>query len=626
MKKIKAGLLCIPAIAGTYLTQAQTEERPNILWIVSEDNTNTFIGCYGNEYTTTPHIDRFASEGYLFRNAFCTAPMSSPSRSTLISGMYPPTIGTDNMRSEYTPPSFVWFFPRYLREAGYYTTNNVKKDYNMVDQPEAWDESSTKATYKNRRNGQPFFAVFNLMITHESGIYPPKATSALKHDPDRVILPPYHPSTPEIRHDWAYYYDNIEKMDAEVGAILHDLEKSGLAENTIVFYYSDNGGVLGRSKRYVYESGLHVPLIIRVPAKYRHLFPSYQPGSSTDRLVTFLDFAPTILSLADIPVPGYMQGTAFMGKQAGPEQEYVYGFRSRMTERFDLYRTVRNKQYRYIRNYMPHKTYDQQDEYLMQALSMQSWKDEFVHNRTDGVQSRFWKVKPAEELYDADADPDNVKNLADNREYRKILQQMRQANQEWIIHSADAGFIPEAMTFEKSRQHSAIYDYARSNRYDIKKVLRVAEAASIKTKKGHKMLAEGLKDKDPVVRYWSLLGCIIHKDVVDTPECILPLLNDTEPAVRIAASEALYTLFNEIKQVREILKQEIASDNEIIVIQALNVIDLMGKDAEILFPEIRKIYDKDPDSSDYDVRLARKILGKPSKKYPSAATPFIIPN
>ncbi len=252
-----------------FLGNAQTTAPPNILWIVSEDNS-PLIGAYGDSFATTPNIDKLASEGVLYTNAFATAPVCAPSRSTLITGMYPPSIGTENMRSNYQAPDFVKFYPKYLREKGYYTSNNVKKDYNVAeDQEDAWNESSNDATYKNRKKGQPFFAIFNTTISHESCIHKSIPTAELRHKPSDVTLPPYHPDTPEMRHDWAQYYDKVEDMDTFVGKVLADLEKSGEAENTIVFYYSDHGGVLGRSKRFMYESGLHIPLVVRFPKKVR---------------------------------------------------------------------------------------------------------------------------------------------------------------------------------------------------------------------------------------------------------------------------------------------------------------------------------------------------------------------
>jgi N-sulfoglucosamine sulfohydrolase len=376
--------------------QSQTPDRPNILWIVSEDNS-PLIGAYGDTFATTPNIDRFAKEGVRYTNAFATAPVCAPSRSTLITGMYPSSLGTEHMRSNYPLPPTVRFFPRYLREAGYYTSNNSKKDYNTIDQPEAWDESSQKATYMNRKEGQPFFAVFNITISHESQVHNFIPDAQLKHDPERVPVPPYHPRTNEMKHDWAQYYDRIQQMDEQVGKILSDLRDSGLSDETIVFYYSDHGGVLGRSKRFMYESGLHVPLIVRFPEKYSH-FASGEPGSTNDRIVTFVDFAPTILSLANVKPPSHMQGSPFLGSHPTQSAEYAFAFRGRMDERFDMVRSVRDKRYRYIRNYMPHKIYGQYLEYLWQAPSMGSWENEYRAGRLNKIQSAFWEPKPSEEL------------------------------------------------------------------------------------------------------------------------------------------------------------------------------------------------------------------------------------
>ncbi|HET7180019.1 MAG TPA: sulfatase-like hydrolase/transferase, partial [Chryseosolibacter sp.] len=204
-----------------FFQSSDGQDRPNILWIVSEDNS-PLIGAYGDAFATTPNIDRLAREGVRYTNAFSTAPVCAPSRSTLITGMYPSSLGTENMRSTYPLPSFAKFFPRYLREAGYYTSNNAKKDYNTVDQPEAWDESSQKATYLNRKPGQPFFAVFNINVSHESQLHTSIPAAQLHHDPEKVPIPPYHPRTEEVKHDWAQYYDKIEAMDEQVGRILHE--------------------------------------------------------------------------------------------------------------------------------------------------------------------------------------------------------------------------------------------------------------------------------------------------------------------------------------------------------------------------------------------------------------------
>jgi arylsulfatase A-like enzyme len=588
-----------------FKTNAQQQDRPNILWIVSEDNS-PLLGCYGDTFATTPDLDNFAKQGILYKNAFATAPVCAPSRSTLITGMYPPSMGTEHMRSTYPVPDYVKFFPRYFREAGYYTTNNAKKDYNTVDQLEAWDESSGKATYKNRKPGQPFFAVFNLNVSHESGIHTSVPTEKLKHDPEKVKLPPYHPATPEMKHDWAQYYDKLEEMDRQAGALLKELEAEGLAGNTIVFYYSDNGGILGRSKRFVYESGLRVPLIIRFPEKYSGLAPNV-PGTVTDRIVTFNDFAPSVMSLAGLEIPSYIQGKPFLGKKEVKERAYAYGFRGRMDERTDLSRTVRDKQFRYIRNYLPHKIYAQHLEYLWKAPSMPSWEAEYKAGRLNADQKRFWEEKPAEELFDIENDPHNIHNLAADPKYKDILIKLRKANHDWLIESKDVGFIPEAL-LSKISETTPLRDYAESGKYALEKVIETAEIASARDKGQLKELIKRLGDKDAVVRYWAVIGTIVLKnDAALAKTKLQTLLNDPEVAVRIAAAESLLA-FGETEQPVKTLSEALKSDNQMARVQALNVLETIGSKAEPAFENVRALLKTNQQDSDYDVRAAKKIL------------------
>jgi arylsulfatase A-like enzyme len=588
-----------------FKTNAQQQDRPNILWIVSEDNS-PLLGCYGDTFATTPNLDNFAKQGILYKNAFATAPVCAPSRSTLITGMYPPSMGTEHMRSTYPVPDYVKFFPRYFREAGYYTTNNAKKDYNTVDQLEAWDESSGKATYKNRKPGQPFFAVFNLNVSHESGIHTSVPTEKLKHDPEKVKLPPYHPATPEMKHDWAQYYDKLEEMDRQAGALLKELEAEGLAGNTIVFYYSDNGGILGRSKRFVYESGLRVPLIIRFPEKYSGLAPNV-PDTVTDRIVTFNDFAPSVMSLAGLEIPSYIQGKPFLGKKEVKERTYAYGFRGRMDERTDLSRTVRDKQFRYIRNYLPHKIYAQHLEYLWKAPSMPSWEAEYKAGRLNADQKRFWEEKPAEELFDIENDPHNIHNLAADPKYKDVLIKLRKANHDWLIESKDVGFIPEAL-LSKISETTPLRDYAESGKYALEKVIETAEIASARDKGQLKELIKRLGDKDAVVRYWAVIGTIVLKnDAVLAKTKLQTLLNDPEVAVRIAAAESLLAL-GETEQPVKTLSEALKSDNQMARVQALNVLETIGSKAEPAFENVRALLKTNQQDSDYDVRAAKKIL------------------
>ncbi|MGC9327546.1 MAG: sulfatase family protein, partial [Candidatus Hinthialibacter sp.] len=330
---------------------SETQKKPNILWITSEDN-GPQLGCYGDAYADTPNIDGIAAKGVIYRNAWSTAPVCAPARTTIISGVYPPCTGSEHMRSMTQLPEFMKMYPCYLREAGYYCTNNSKEDYNLEKTGRVWDESSNKAHWRNRKPGQPFFAIFNFTTTHESQIR--KRPHEWIHDPDKVRVPAYHPDTPEVRKDWAQYYDKITEMDAQVGKVLQELEEDGLAEDTIIFYYGDHGAGMPRSKRWPYNSGLRVPMVVHIPDRFKHLMPEdYQKGGESDRLVGFIDLAPTVLSLVGIKPPDYMQGHAFLGRFTAPKPEFFFGFRGRMDERYDMVRTVGDGRYVYLRHYMP---------------------------------------------------------------------------------------------------------------------------------------------------------------------------------------------------------------------------------------------------------------------------------
>ena len=558
-------------LADIFLACGTGKERPNILWITSEDN-GPFLGCYGDDYADTPNLDRLASEGILYENAFATAPVCAPARSTIISGMYPPSMGTQHMRSMNAIPDFIKFYPQYLRARGYYCTNNSKKDYNMPEPENDWDESSKKATYKNRAEGQPFMAVFNLNVSHESRIH--KTEQTLKHDPAKVKLPPYHPDTPEIRHDWAQYYDKVTEMDRQAGQLLAELEQAGLAEDTIVFYYSDHGGVLPRSKRFCYDSGLHVPMIIRFPKKYQHLAPG-KPGTRTDRLVSFVDLAPTLLSLAGVPIPEYMQGKAFLGRQQTKPREYTYSFRGRMDERYDMVRTVRDKRFRYIRNFMPHRIYAQHLWYLWKAPSMRSWEREYRAGRCNAIQSIFWQPKPPEELYDLSTDPYEVHNLADDPQYRDTLLRMRKACRDWIMEMRDTGFIPEGLMLDWAKERT-LWEIVHDDAYPLERIVETAYMATNRDASFLPELTKRMRDEYPVVRYWATTGCLVlGKKASSAIPDLKERLQDEVADTRVTAAEALCVM-GETSIGLPVLIRELANENSKVVLHAANSLECLG--------------------------------------------------
>ena len=367
------------------------------------------------------------------------------------------------MRCQGIPPGEVKCFPEYLRAAGYYCTNNVKTDYQFDSPLTAWDECSNKAHWRNRPAGKPFFAVINFTITHESQILNRSAEmmkrlSSLgpgeRHDPAKAQLPPYYTDTPTVRQDWAQYYDLITLMDKQVKEVLDQLEQDGLAQNTIVWFWGDHGRGLPRAKRWIYDSGTRVPLIIRVPEKWRKLaMPdnrgAVKPGTVNDDLIAFLDFAPTMLSLAGIEVPRHMQGKAFLGRQKARPRKYVFAARDRMDEAYDLIRAVRDKQYRYIRNYMWYLPRSQDISYMNEMPTMQEMRRLFAEGKLVGPQMQYFEaVKPVEELYDTAADPHEVKNLAGDPKYKDVLERLRKVHNEWCRDTMDVGLVPEPMLDE----------------------------------------------------------------------------------------------------------------------------------------------------------------------------------
>ena len=602
--KISLIAILLFSIVGVQ-SQEKKQEQPNVLWIVSEDNS-PFFGCYGDEFATTPTFDNLAKEGVLYVNAFANAPVCAPARSTIISGVYPPSMGTQNMRSTYPTPELIQFFPKYLKEAGYYTTNNSKEDYNMKKPEGVWDVSSNKAHYKNRKEGQPFFAIFNLKVTHESSIHKSIPNEKLRHDPAKVKLPPYHPDTPEMRHDWAQYYDKIEDLDGQVAKILQELEDLGLAENTIVAYYGDHGGVLARSKRFVYESGTRVPMIWRFPEMYKHLAPA-KPNTKLDRLVSFVDLAPTMLSLTGIQIPEYMQGSAFLGSQEQAPEAYVHLFRGRMDERIDMVRAVRDKQYRYIKNYMPHRIYGQYIEYLWRAPSCKSWEDAYKAGKCNEAQSAFWNRKPAEELYDVTQDPWEVNNLAEDPKYADVVKRMRAENERWMLEIRDTGLMPEgAMSTQNQTLNS--YDFVHGSTYPIEKIIHAANTASLGDKSNMKQLMGMLKDENPTIRYWGATGCLVlGKEAKKATKKIVKLLNDTDPDVRITAAEALCHL-GKSEEAIPVLVQALEEENLMVRVHCLNSLEIIGGEvAKAAIPKVKDLV-KDRKDRAYDIRAGKRLI------------------
>ena len=420
---------------------------PNVLWIVADDMSFE-VGAFGDGVARTPNLDRLANEGVRYPNAFATAGVCSPSRAALMTGMYATSIGAQHMRSINAgyypvPPPDVKTFTEDLRAAGYWTSSQGKLDYQFSEVFDRapltnWDDAN--GDWHGRAPGQPFFAHVTIFDTHESQLF---GTEALATDPASVVVPPYYPDTEAVRRDFARHYDNVASLDAKVGRLLDMLDAEGLAENTVVLFFPDNGRGLPRDKRWTYDGGIHLPLIVRWPGHLR-------PGTIDERLVSYVDFAPTALALAGVPVPPNMQGRVFLGADADPEPEFVFAAADRHDEARDRIRAVRDKRFKYLRNYQPDTPYGQSIAFRNNLATMQ----EIFRLHDEGLllppaDWYYRATKPVEELYDTQSDPFELENLADRPELQERLARMRAAHEKWVTDTGDLGAIPEAELRER---------------------------------------------------------------------------------------------------------------------------------------------------------------------------------
>ncbi len=584
------GVLGGAALAAGFSTGtsscAKASAKPNILWLTCED-IGPELGCYGDSYADTPNLDKLAAKSLRYTSAWSNAPVCAPARTTIISGCYPTSLGGENMRSVVKLPPSMKMYPTLLREAGYYVSNNSKKDYNLEEPVEIWNESSKTAHWRKRAPGQPFFSVFNFTITHESQIRtrPHKAV----HDPAKAPLPAYHPDTPEVRQDWAQYYDNITTMDGQAAEVLAQLEADGLAEDTIVFFYGDHGSGMPRSKRWPYSSGLHVAMILHVPEKFRHLAPpEYESGGTSDRRIGFVDLAPTLVSLTGGRPPAWMQGRAFAGAAPAEPGKYEFGFRGRMDERYDCVRSCGDGRFVYLREFMPHKIYGQHIAYMFETPTTRIWKKLYDEGKLKPPMTHFWETKPYEELYDLQSDRWETRNLAQSPEHQEKLKELRTATLDWMKRVRDVGILPEYEVHKRS-EGSTPYDMARTDgKYPMERVLAAALAASDGYGTGSQppLDLKALDDADSAVRYWTVMGILMRgeKSVTEHAAKLRAALKDPAPNVRIAAAEAL-GCYGQGKDVNDALSTllELApmdGNGLYLSLAALGAIDAMGKRAK----------------------------------------------
>ena len=491
------------------VVRVSAQDRPNILWLVTED-MSPYLRCYGNTLVNTPNLDKLASQGIRFTQARSNGTQCSPSRSTLISGVYAISFGTEIHREGRPVPRDL-YFPRFMRQAGYYTSNNSKKDYNDKGTPdEVWNESNGKASYLNRPNkSDPFFSVFNCGITHMTRVVIPleERTGVRKVAMKDVQIPGYIPDLPEVRNDIAWNMDAVMLMDEWVGEKLAELKKSGEADNTIIFFYSDHGGTVPRGKAYVYESGTRVPFIAYFPKKWEHLAGNALPAVS-NRLVSFIDFPPTVLNLAGARIPEYMKGKPFFGAGANqPENinQYTITFRANQGDSFSPSRGITNGAYKLIWNYQGAYPNGTRQDYQWQMPAQQAWDIANRENRLSLQEKKFWLPVEPFEFYHLEKDSLELNNLASNGAYLKVFEELKARLQAELRKQQDLGFMPR-MYRQELQAGSTLFDVVRKNKINVINQITAAETASLKKMSNLKILTAYLSDKDPVIQYWGASG------------------------------------------------------------------------------------------------------------------------
>ncbi|MCR5880010.1 sulfatase-like hydrolase/transferase [Phenylobacterium sp. J367] len=553
-------------------------DRPNILWLVSEDN-NPYIGAYGDKLAHTPTLDGLARRGILYRNVYSAAPVCAPSRFGLITGAYAESCAPANhMRAQARLPDGWRTTPQFMREAGYYCTNNSKTDYNCdVDPSRVWNESSNDAHWRNRSAGQPFFSVFNHMTTHESEVF---RTFEGRVKPEDIKVPAYLPDTLEIRRDFATYYNLIEKMDGELGAKLAELDQAGLTDDTIVFYYSDNGGVLPRSKRYCYDEGVRCALIAYLPPKWAHLAPG-RPGSVVESPVSLIDLPPTVLALAGQPKPPQMHGTPLFGTVAPTPQRYAFSMRNRMDERYDMVRTVTDGRWRYIRNYMPHLPAGQQQAYAWLAKGYQSFEAEHLAGRLMPEQERFFQPRPFEELYDLRTDPAEINNLAAAPAGQAKLRELRRALDSQMLKINDNGFIPEDSSLE-----AQIAGRGANSAYPLPRLMALAALACGRNAANLMALRRDLGHDNEAVRYWAAMGLLmLGRGAAPALGAVRARLrSETSPQVKVVLAEALGQAGHPAEAVALLARVLDNDRSRRVKLQAINALQRLGAAARPALP------------------------------------------
>ncbi|MEN0050430.1 MAG: sulfatase [Bacteroidota bacterium] len=573
-------LLLICLLAAN-ITKAQTSipDRPNIVFLLSEDNSMHYQKLFDEHGAKMPNLEKVAAHGLVFERAFSNAPVCSVARSTLITSCYAPRIGTQfHRKSQIVPmPKTVRMFPAYLRDAGYYTTNNHKEDYNASKATDVWDESSKQASWKNRKKGQSFFHQQNIGNTHESSLHfdlAKKADTKLRHQAEEVFVAPIYPDTEMFRFTMAYYLDQQKTIDDGLAKVLRDLEEAGELENTFVFYFGDHGGVLPGSKGYVYERGLHVPLVVRIPENFKYLVDA-EFGERIKGFVSFIDFGATALHLAGIQAPKGIDGKAFMGKgitqQKMNKADIAYGYADRFDEKYDMVRSVRKGKYKYIRYYEPFYMDALQNNYRYKMLAYEEWRTWYKDGKLNDIQSHFFEAHPVEALYDVEKDPYETNNLAQQTDFQATVKVMRKQLNKWMKSMPDLSFYPESELAKAAFKNPTTF--GQSHKKEIKKLMKIADLGLLPFDKAKQALEKALASSDKMEKYWALSVCSSFGKEASSLSSIVKTISEQDASPLIQARAGLFLALikqeNPVANMKQALKNAESSTEAAIILNMI---------------------------------------------------------
>lgn len=609
LKIICALILLIP--------QRAFSQQPNILWITIEDTSPQFIGSYGSKISVTPNMDQFSEEGVQFVNAFSTGTVCSPSRSAIITGLKTYELGTGNHRSNYSIPEWVKGFPFYMKQNGYYVTNNSKTDYNVADEKgfiaEAWDESSGKAGWWNREEGSPFFSVFNFNESHQSRTmtnpYEWYLNEVLEKLPqeerigeNEFDMPPFYRDSPDMRKQMARVYNSLKLTDNRIGELINRLKSEGLLDETIIFIFADHGEGMPRGKTNGINFGYRVPFTIWFPPKYEYLSP-WPMATQSAELISFEDLAPTMVSLSGGGVPAHMKGRILIGKNRSQEINQLFLSSDRSDNGIDMVRSVTDGRYVYSRNYMPYMSDTRYIRYMEIGEIKQVMRADYENGMLDSLQSSIMEPRASEVLYDIENDIWETKNLINHPEYQVEVEKFRTELTRHLIERRDVLMLPE-YELEKISENSTPYEFRENNnRYPVDEIYEAVKISGLRGEKEMRQQLELLKSENRIVRYWASIGLKSQhpENLMANLDELMEHVKDSYPPVSITVSSIVYNL-NQDRDSQEALENYVLSDNRHLSLMAINYLIYVQNKSPFI-EAVTKVYES---QGEYNTSAASK--------------------